>query len=102
MAPEKPAVAAKATSKVPVKAPAKRKAVTKRAKATAAKTTKTAAKTPKPAIPVFTRDDIALRAYFIAEKRHAHGLPGNEHLDWVEAERQLLAEFGKKKRSKKA
>jgi hypothetical protein len=43
--------------------------------------------------------DIALRAYFISEKRRSQGLHGNEHHDWVEAERQLLAE--KKKPKKK-
>ncbi len=46
-------------------------------------------------------DDIALRAYFIAEKRQAQGLPGDAHQDWLEAERQLLAE-AKKKSAKKA
>ena len=42
--------------------------------------------------PALTTDDVALRAYFIAEKRRRHGLPGDEHQDWVEAERQLRAE----------
>jgi hypothetical protein len=37
-------------------------------------------------------EDIALRAYFIAEKRHSSGTPGDELGDWVEAERQLLSE----------
>jgi hypothetical protein len=46
-------------------------------------------------------DDIALRAYFIAEKRHADGLPGDEHQDWVEAERQLRAEAAKPAKAKK-
>ena len=40
----------------------------------------------------FTDDDVALRAYFIAEKRRHLGQPGSEHGDWLEAERQLLAE----------
>lgn len=44
--------------------------------------------------------DIALRAYFIAEKRRSQGVHGNEHQDWLEAERQLLAE--KKKPKKKS
>jgi hypothetical protein len=39
-----------------------------------------------------TTDDIALRAYFIAEKRQKKGLPGDSTSDWVEAERQLKAE----------
>jgi hypothetical protein len=42
--------------------------------------------------PAFTQEDIALRAYFIAENRHAHGLPGDAHQDWLEAERQIIAE----------
>jgi hypothetical protein len=40
----------------------------------------------------FTREEVALRAYFIAEKRHQTGAPGDETSDWVEAERQLRAE----------
>ena len=40
--------------------------------------------------------DIALRAYFIAERRQATGGHGDEHGDWVEAERQLRAEAAKK------
>jgi hypothetical protein len=47
-----------------------------------------------------SREEIALRAYFIAEKRQRDGLPGNEHLDWLEAERQLQAE--RKPKRKKA
>jgi hypothetical protein len=46
-------------------------------------------------------EDIALRAYFIHEDRHRHGIHGDEHSDWVEAERQLLAELKKKKRTGK-
>jgi hypothetical protein len=49
-----------------------------------------AAKAPK--TPSFTHDDIALRAYFVSEKRRAAGLPGDEQSDWIEAERQLIAE----------
>jgi hypothetical protein len=51
----------------------------------------------KPASPKsksvhFTQDDVALRAYFIAEKRQKLGLQGDAHSDWLEAERQLRAE----------
>ena len=42
----------------------------------------------------FTQDDVALRAYFIAEKRQAEGREGNPHTDWLEAERQLRVEHG--------
>ena len=70
----------------------------KPAKAVAAP--KRAAK-PLPAkTPGFTNDDIALRAYFIAEKRRQHGLPGDEAHDWLEAERQLCAENGSPKKAR--
>ena len=46
-------------------------------------------------------DDIALRAYFIAEKRRALSLAGDEHQDWIEAERQLAAENQPVKKSRK-
>ncbi len=36
------------------------------------------------------QEDIAFRAYLIAEKRQQIGLPGDALSDWVEAERQLL------------
>jgi hypothetical protein len=69
-----------------------------KAKAVAAKTVKPKA----PKAPAYTNDDIALRAYFIAEKRRAHGLHGDEHQDWVEAERQLAAESKRPKKTTKA
>jgi hypothetical protein len=42
--------------------------------------------------PVISRDEIALRAYFIAERRHKMGWPGNSATDWIDAENQLKAE----------
>lgn len=42
-------------------------------------------------------EDIAMRAYFIAERRHKMGWPGDSTSDWVEAESQLKAEAAKKK-----
>jgi hypothetical protein len=88
-------VAAKATKKT-AKAPPKKKAAAKTTAAIQPKTVVSAA--PKTAAKklAFTNDDIALRAYFIAEKRHKAGLPGDAHQDWVEAERQLIAESKKK------
>ena len=51
------------------------------------------AKTTKaPANAGGRQDDIAVRAYLIAEKRQQLGLPGDSLGDWVEAERQLLGE----------
>jgi len=39
-------------------------------------------------------DQIRTRAYFIAERRHRFGLPGDAESDWLEAKRQLLSELG--------
>jgi hypothetical protein len=60
--------------------------------------TKVGAATEPPAIthesvPVaVSTEDISIRAYFIAENRHALGLSGDSESDWLEAERQLRAE----------
>jgi hypothetical protein len=50
----------------------------------------------KKTTPEISADDIALRAYYLAEHRRNLSLPGDELGDWVEAERQLLKEAGKK------
>ena len=50
----------------------------------------------KSAAASITDVDIALRAYYIAEKRQKLGIPGDSTSDWVEAERQLRAEAAKK------
>jgi len=42
-------------------------------------------------------EDIALRAYYIAERRAKMGWHGDSTGDWVEAERQLRAEAARKK-----
>ncbi len=36
-----------------------------------------------------TSEEIALKAYYLAERRRNLGLPGNAESDWLEAERQL-------------
>ena len=46
---------------------------------------------------VITTDEIALRAYYIAERRRSMGWGGDEHSDWVEAESQLKAEAKRKR-----
>jgi hypothetical protein len=76
-------------------ATAKPKAVTKAPKAPAAKTPTAASSVRKPVTKtkaVISAADIQLRAYFISEKRHREGIHGNSHQDWLEAERQLIAE----------
>lgn len=42
--------------------------------------------------PEISHDQIALRAYFIAERRQKMGWHGDSHSDWVEAHEQLKAE----------
>ena len=47
---------------------------------------------------VISSEAIAMRAYFIAERREKMGWHGDSTGDWVEAERQLRAEAAKKKK----
>src|SRR5437773_7821827 len=55
-----------------------------------------AAKQPSAARPVEpTDDEIRLRAYFLAERRHRLSLPGDSAHDWIEARRQLIEEAGR-------
>jgi hypothetical protein len=39
-----------------------------------------------------TDDEIRIRAYFLAERRHQLALPGDSAHDWIEARRQLIEE----------
>ena len=41
-----------------------------------------------------TDEEIRMRAYFIAERRHRFALPGDADSDWLEAKNQLLSELG--------
>ncbi|HYR58789.1 MAG TPA: DUF2934 domain-containing protein [Chthoniobacteraceae bacterium] len=66
---------------------------------------KAAAKAAKPAArrtkkPAYTQDDVALRAYYISERRQTAGVTGDAHADWLEAERQLASEATKPARAK--
>lgn len=76
------------------KAPGKRSTGTRKSPATAKK--KTAAKTKglKAAAIDPTDEEIRIRAYFIAERRHRLELVGDADTDWLEAKRQLLSELG--------
>lgn len=97
------APAKKATAKKPsAKVAAPAAPVAPVAKAPAAKAPAVKAKKAKVEKTAYTQDDIALRAYFIAEKRHREGIHGDSHSDWIEAERQLLAESKKKPAAKSA
>lgn len=50
-------------------------------------------KSQKKGIPQPSSEQVALRAYFIAERRRVLGIHGDETSDWVAAERQLLDEL---------
>lgn len=74
-------------------APGKKK---KPAAAKKPSTKKPAATKPAASRPVEpTDDEIRLRAYFLAERRHQLSLPGDSAHDWIEARRQLIEETGK-------
>lgn len=49
-----------------------------------------------PEAPIVSHDDVALRAYFIAQSRRENGDLGDEHQDWLEAERQIAIETATK------
>lgn len=51
----------------------------------------TASKRKLPEVQI-SNDEIALRAYYIAERRQKMGWPGNSASDWLEAEAQLREE----------
>lgn len=86
-----------AAAKVAVLEPVAAAPAAPKRKASPAAAKKAPARAKKPS---YTHDDIALRAYFIAEKRQAAGLPGDPHQDWVDAERQLAAEAATASKSK--
>lgn len=91
-------MARKTTTSTPPAAPAKRAVKPAAKKKLVARAKRPA---PKPATrkaAAYTSEDVALRAYFISEKRRTDGLPGDEHQDWIEAERQLVAESQPKKK----
>lgn len=62
-------------------------------KNTAAAARGSAKKAPSPSLlPEPSDDEIRLRAYFLAERRHQLSLPGDSAHDWIEARRQLIEE----------
>jgi hypothetical protein len=92
----KPAEAATAASNGKASAPAAKKksrgatAPTKKKKAAHPKKPSAKAAAKAPVEP--TDDQIRLRAYFLAERRHKLSLPGDSNHDWIEARRQLIEE----------
>jgi IS5 family transposase len=74
-------------TKPKAKKPAAKKSATTPARATARKAA-SSAREP-------SDDEIRLRAYFLAERRHQLSLPGDSAHDWIEARRQLIEEAGR-------
>ena len=93
--------AAKTTKKAAKKSPAaKKKTVTRkpaaaRRRATAATPARVLTRRTGSTTEVIgmigsvTNEDIALKAYYLAERRRHLGLPGDPESDWLEAERLL-------------
>lgn len=50
-------------------------------------------KSQKKVVTQPSSEQVALRAYFIGERRRSLGIHGDETSDWVAAERELLAEL---------
>jgi len=80
-----------AAAKPTRRAPAKAKKAATGAKKAARRNAST--KTSADLGPQPTDEEIRIRAYFIAERRHRLALPGDADSDWLEAKRQLLAEI---------
>jgi hypothetical protein len=53
----------------------------------------TEVKGTKPSEPRPTFEQVRLRAYFISEQRRNAGIDGDEHGDWLRAERELREEL---------
>jgi hypothetical protein len=71
--------------------PAKKSA--KSASASAGSIASGKSKSQKKAIAQPSSEQVALRAYFIAERRRVLGIHGDETSDWVAAEQELLEEL---------
>jgi len=82
----------KKSSSTPVKSKAKKPAAKKSAPAAPRSASKKASAAPALREP--TDEEIRIRAYFLAERRHQLSQPGDSAHDWIEARRQLIEEAG--------
>jgi hypothetical protein len=71
----------------------KKSAQAKTASNPAGNVTATKSKSQKKLVAQPSSEQVALRAYFIGERRRSLGIQGDETSDWVAAERELLAEL---------
>jgi hypothetical protein len=74
-------------------APAKKSARTKSTSNSVSNVVSTKGKVPKKVSAQPSSEQVALRAYFIGERRRTLGIHGDETSDWVAAERELLEEI---------
>jgi len=65
---------------------------------TASSSTTAKSRARKKAMEQLNEEQVALHAYFIAERRRKLGMPGDQTSDWVQAERELLSEIKPKRR----
>ena len=72
--------------------PKKKRAAPKKKQAPRAPSADSGETSTAPQIVEPSDDEIRLRAYFIAERRHKLSLPGDSAHDWIEARRQLIEE----------
>jgi len=77
-------------------APAKKSSRTKTASNSTGNAATAKSKSHKEALAQPSGEQVALRAYFIGERRRALGIHGDETSDWVAAERELLEELNTK------
>jgi len=82
-----------AAADVPARKAARRKSMAKPGSVARKKTAAEKEPAPQPALEP-SDAEIRMRAYFISERRHRLGLPGDSNSDWLEAKRQLLSEHG--------
>lgn len=72
----------------------KKKAASKKEKAPSSAKPSASKKAASPKTSGPTDEQIRIRAYFIAERRHRLAIAGDSAHDWIEAKRQLLEEDG--------
>ena len=89
--PPKKAPLSKASLAEKSKAPARNKRVAGKSTAKLAPSF-TVDHKPSAKEPVISHDEIALRAYFIGERRHKMGWDGSSQTDWTDAVAQLKTE----------
>jgi hypothetical protein len=65
---------------------------------TASSSTTAKSRARKKAMEQLNEEQVALHAYFIAERRRKLGMPGDQTSDWVQAEQELLSEIKPKRR----